>query len=169
MKHPYEEAALYRRWRTGVAEIPPAEVDPVVSLPFVISPSDRIVTAGSCFAQHIAPYLRQHGYHFLETETAHPILSASLASAYGYGMYSARYGNIYTARQLLQLLLAPMEDSNLWMTSGSRRGDFSIPSGPASSRGGTPAIQNTRPTAVSISPPSAACSKNWTTSCSPWA
>jgi hypothetical protein len=104
MKHPYEQAAPYRRWRTGVAEIPAAEVDPVVSLPFVISPSDRIVTAGSCFAQHIAPYLRQHGYHFLETETAHPILSAGLASAYGYGVYSARYGNIYTARQLLQLL-----------------------------------------------------------------
>ena len=103
MKHPYEQAALYRRWRTGVAEIPAAEVDPVVSLPFLISRSDRIVTAGSCFAQHIAHYLRRSGYHFLETETAHPILSSSLASAYGYGVYSARYGNIYTARQLLQL------------------------------------------------------------------
>ena len=29
MKHPYEQAAPYRRWRAGVAEIPAAEVDPV--------------------------------------------------------------------------------------------------------------------------------------------
>jgi hypothetical protein len=122
MKHPYKEAAPYRRWRTGVAEIPAAEVDPVVSLPFVISPSDRVVTAGSCFAQHIAPHLRHRGYHFLETEAAHPILSSSLASAYGYGVYSARYGNIYTARQLLQLLeraygkLQPADD--IWEQEG---------------------------------------------------
>ena len=104
MKHPYEQAAHYRRWRTGVADIPAAEVDPVVSLPFIISRSDRIVTAGSCFAQHMAPCLRECGYLFLETETAHPMLSPSLVSAYGYGVYSARYGNIYTARQLRQLL-----------------------------------------------------------------
>jgi hypothetical protein len=104
MKHPYEQAALYRRWRTGVVEIPPADVDPVVSLPFSISPSDRIVTAGSCFAQHIAPFLRRRGYNFLETEPAHPILTSRLSSTFGYGLYSARYGNVYTARQLLQLL-----------------------------------------------------------------
>jgi hypothetical protein len=104
MKHPYEHAAPYRRWRTGVAELSAVKVDPIVSLPFVISRSDRIVTAGSCFAQHIARHLRQRGYRFLETEAAHPILSADLAAAYGYGVYSARYGNIYTARQLLQLL-----------------------------------------------------------------
>jgi hypothetical protein len=122
MKHPYEHAAPYRRWRTGVAELFAAKVDPIVSMPFVISHSDRIVTAGSCFAQHIARYLRQRGYHFLETETAHPILSPDLAAAYGYGVYSARYGNVYTARQMLQLLrraygrLQPVDD--IWEEDG---------------------------------------------------
>jgi hypothetical protein len=138
MKHPYEHAPPYRRWRTGVAELVAAKVDPIVSLPFVISRSDRIVTAGSCFAQHIARYLRQLGFHFLETETPHPVLSPDLAAAYGYGVYSARYGNIYTARQLLQLLqraygrFQPVDD--VW----EQEGCFFDPFRPGIQPGGYP-------------------------------
>jgi hypothetical protein len=58
-------------------------------------------TAGSCFAQHISKRLRAGGFHFLLAEQA----EIDEASAQGRGFYdfSARYGNIYTARQLLQL------------------------------------------------------------------
>ncbi|WP_370205029.1 GSCFA domain-containing protein [Pararhodobacter marinus] len=64
----------------------------------------RIATAGSCFAQHIGRNLREKGFAYLDAEPAPAQVSPALASEYGYGMYSARYGNIYTARQLLQLL-----------------------------------------------------------------
>jgi hypothetical protein len=103
-EHPYSRAPDYRRWRQAIARTPAAEVDPVVSMPFQITRSDKIVSAGSCFAQHIARRLVRSGYDYLVTETAHPLLSPEIAEAFGYGVYSARYGNLYTARQLLQLL-----------------------------------------------------------------
>jgi hypothetical protein len=80
-----------------------ADVDPVISNALKISVSHRIATAGSCFAQHIARHLRQSGFNFLVTEAAHPIVPPHAAEAHGYGLYTARYGNIYTSRQLLQL------------------------------------------------------------------
>jgi hypothetical protein len=80
------------------------EVDPVVVSKFMITPSDRVVTAGSCFAQHIARHLQMSGFSYFVTETAHPLLDPSLTTDYNYGVFSARYGNVYTSRQLVQLL-----------------------------------------------------------------
>ncbi len=122
MTHPYMNAPDYRRWRRAVADVAPAAVDPVVSLPFRISQEDRIVTAGSCFAQHIARHLRDHGFSFLVTEPAHPVLPQETAEAFNYGLFSARYGNVYTSRQLLQLVrraygrFSPMDD--IWEDDG---------------------------------------------------
>jgi hypothetical protein len=102
-EHPYTNAQPYQRWRQAVGRTPPDSVDPVVRTKFRIARQDRIATAGSCFAQHIARRLRDSGFDFLVTETAHPLLPAPLAESFGYGIYTARFGNIYTARQLLQL------------------------------------------------------------------
>ena len=63
----------------------------------------RIATAGSCFAQHIGRFLRQSGFRYLDTEPPPAFLDEESRGRFGYGMYSARYGNIYTSRQLLQL------------------------------------------------------------------
>ena len=122
MTHPYDGAPDYRRWRKAVADLPLRQVDPVICLPFKITRRDKVMTAGSCFAQHIARHLRQHGFHYLETETAHPLLPLPVASAFNYGIYTARYGNIYTARQLLQLLRRAYgrftPDEDVWVNSG---------------------------------------------------
>ena len=103
MNHPYRNIPDAQRWSRSVAGRASGDIDPVAPPPFQISASSRIVTAGSCFAQHLARHLRQHGYSCLDTEPAHPLLSAELALAFNYGIYAARYGNIYTSRQLLQL------------------------------------------------------------------
>lgn len=103
MSHPYRDAPADRFWRKAVA-LPGIATDPVTPLPFRISPTDRIMTAGSCFAQHISRHLRKSGFDFLVTEPAHPLLPDAVAEAFHYGRFTARYGNIYTARQLLQLL-----------------------------------------------------------------
>lgn len=79
-------------------------VDPVVNFPIRIDPSMRVATAGSCFAQHIARYLRNSGFNYYVTEPGHPILPESVRTKNNYGLFSARYGNIYTARQLVQLV-----------------------------------------------------------------
>jgi len=127
-RHPYEGAPAYRRWRSAVGDVAADALDPVVAMGLKIAPQDKVVTAGSCFAQHIARHLRSNGFGFLVTETAHPILPPAVAEAFQYGVYSARYGNIYTTRQLRQLhqraygRFAPEED--VWIDGQRLRDPF---------------------------------------------
>lgn len=101
--HPYKSLPDKAFWRRSVALPPFSEVDPVGEFNLRITPNCKVATAGSCFAQHIARYLRNSGYNYFVAEPGHPILPESVRNAHNYGLYSARYGNIYTARQLLQL------------------------------------------------------------------
>ncbi len=102
--HPYAHLPPQHFWRSAVAKLPMAEVDPVIGTPrFQIDARTRVATAGSCFAQHISRRLQQRGFAYLVTEPAPPALDADAATRHHYGVYSARYGNLYTARQLLQL------------------------------------------------------------------
>ncbi len=100
-----------------MVETQPGAVDPVVESVFKIGRSDRVATAGSCFAQHIARHLAQSGFNYYVAERAHPLMSAETAEALQYGSYTARYGNVYTARQLGQLfdrafgLFSPAEEA----------------------------------------------------------
>ena len=73
------------------------DLDPVRGAKFTFSPSEPVAAAGSCFAQHIARHLKQAGYNYLQTEE--PLSSTE-------PLFSARFGNIYTVRQLRQLLMA---------------------------------------------------------------
>lgn len=79
-------------------------MDPVSSPSFRIMPQDRVVTAGSCFAQHVARHLVKAGFQHHVTEPGHPLIRQAERNRFNYGVFSARYGNLYTARQLLQLL-----------------------------------------------------------------
>lgn len=100
--HPYAGLPAYAYWRKAISDVPADAVDPVVAPRFVLKPQDKVATAGSCFAQHISKRLRRGGFRFLVTE---PPREGDAESAPGEGAYdfSARYGNIYTARQLAQL------------------------------------------------------------------
>lgn len=101
---PYKSLPASAYWRRAVGAVPPDKIDPVLHPRFAISATDRMATAGSCFAQHIARYMMQSGYTYFVTEPGHALLDAETLKAYNYGTFSARYGNIYTVRQLLQLL-----------------------------------------------------------------
>ncbi len=90
MPNPYTALPDRQMWRKAVAGTPPFALDPSAGEPFRIDRHERIATAGSCFAQHVANALRASGFRFLETES-------------GGDSFSARYGNIYTTRQLIQL------------------------------------------------------------------
>lgn len=104
IQHPYRSLPDKAFWRRSVAEPAPADIDPVGDFKLRITPEMKVATAGSCFAQHIARHLKKSGYNYFVAEQAHAIVPAAVAEANGYGLFSARYGNIYTARQLLQLL-----------------------------------------------------------------
>lgn len=101
--HPYAMLPDHRFWRKAVAGVAADALDPVVATPFTLKTEHRIATAGSCFAQHIANTLRQEGFNFLVSEPAPADLLPDAARQSGYGLFSARFGNIYTARQLVQL------------------------------------------------------------------
>ena len=102
--HPYQALPDSSFWKRSVAGISFDEVDPVVGAKFKIGATDRVVTAGSCFAQHIARHLQSEGFNYFVAEPPHPIVPPDIARRNGYGVFSARYGNVYTARQLVQLI-----------------------------------------------------------------
>ena len=96
MINPYANQPDYAFWRASMAGRAPFDVDPVANVPFVIGATDKVATGGSCFAQHISRRLRDLGFAYLVTE--------GQPEDADYGVFPARFGNIYTARQLLQLL-----------------------------------------------------------------
>jgi hypothetical protein len=102
--HPYSGKPAYQFWKQDPALENPSSFDPVVHTSFTIGKRDPVVTAGSCFAQHVARHLAASGFNFLVTEKPHPIIPPKIADQFNYGLFTARYGNIYTARQLKQLL-----------------------------------------------------------------
>src|ERR1041384_3576007 len=58
MANPYAAQPDYAFWRRSMAGRSAFDVDPVTAVPFVIGPTDKVATAGSCFAQHIAKIAR---------------------------------------------------------------------------------------------------------------
>lgn len=70
----------------------------------LIRPGEPVASAGSCFASNLVPFLEAAGFEYLRTETRNPALSNVRQENLGYENFSAAYGNIYTPRQLLQLL-----------------------------------------------------------------
>lgn len=100
---PYADQPEHAFWRAATNAPPPNAVA-LYKPKFEIEKSDRIATAGSCFAQHVTTRLKARGFSVLDKEPAPDWLTDAEANAYGYRMYSARYGNVYTARQLRQLV-----------------------------------------------------------------
>lgn len=98
--NPYQKLPNDAFWRTAVADCKPNEIRGMWKPKFHFSRSSKIITAGSCFAQHIGRALRAKGYHWVDSEPAPG--SDELKAAYQYGTFSFRTGNIYTARMLNQ-------------------------------------------------------------------
>lgn len=99
---PYSDQPDSAFWSRSVAKKQVADIYPLSSTSFTIDKETKVATAGSCFAQHISKYLDSIGIKPLVTEKSHPIVN-QFGTENQYGLYSARYGNIYTSRQLRQL------------------------------------------------------------------
>jgi hypothetical protein len=102
--HPYKNLPDYCFWNKSVVNIPFSNVDPIINPKFQISMQNKIATAGSCFAQHLARHLSANGFNYFCTELGHEVISQDLKNQFNYGIFSARYGNLYTTKQLLQLI-----------------------------------------------------------------
>lgn len=96
-RHFYVDLPDSSYWKQGVAEASAGTLSPMVAPKFVITRQDKVAAAGSCFAQHILRRLEEQKFNCLVTES--PMRHRDSREA----NFSARYGNIYTSRQLLQL------------------------------------------------------------------
>lgn len=101
--HPYSRQPDQSFWRRFVSDAPWSDVDFVGTPKFILRPEDRVSMAGSCFAQHIARHMRKRGLTPFQTECVHPLTREAGGQDTSYDMFSARYGNVYTSRQCLEL------------------------------------------------------------------
>lgn len=89
---------------------------------FRLTAGNRIATAGSCFAQHFGNRVRSSALRLVDVEPKPAFMSEDAGRRFGYGIYSARYGNIYTARQLRQLVddcrRTKIRQSAIWEQDG---------------------------------------------------
>jgi hypothetical protein len=122
MSNPYEELPPTAFWRSAVGQREPQQIDGLWSAKFPIGRNDRIVTAGSCFAQHLGRALQQAGYAWHDAEPAPAYLSDQVARSFGYGIFSFRTGNIYTVASLRQwtawALGAARPSDEVWAQDG---------------------------------------------------
>jgi hypothetical protein len=102
--HPYIGLPRRQMWKSAVGDIDPLAISEIASPKRKLQPDDVIGSGGSCFAQHIARHLRAAGYTFFDAEPPPEKLNANRHHQFGFGLYSARYGNIYTIAQLRQLI-----------------------------------------------------------------
>jgi hypothetical protein len=121
--HPYEGLPNRAFWRSAVATKHFYNLTDVAN-PFRLGDHDKVATAGSCFAQHIGRQLRQRGMRYLDLEPAPPFLSPGEARRHGFELFSCRFGNIYTARQLLQLAQEALHDRRPRNIVWSRNGRY---------------------------------------------
>jgi hypothetical protein len=111
-RNPYHRQPERSFWRSAVAQVDPDQISDLWQPKFRILKKDAIVTAGSCFAQHIGAALSAHDFNWIDSEPA-PMTAARLKPrpdimseadrrALNYGVFSFRTGNIYTSTALAQ-------------------------------------------------------------------
>ena len=114
--HPYINSPEFSFWDRSISEKAVGEIDPSRGMEsFEISVNDAVMTMGSCFAQHVSQRLSKVGLNYLVSES-HPNGEEFNAEG-GYGVFTARYGNIYTIAQSLQLLkrcLGESIEGDIW-------------------------------------------------------
>lgn len=113
--HPYSDLPDPHFWKRFVSNSPWRDLPLGGKAKFRLNHQSRIATAGSCFAQHIARYLGKAGHGTYIAETPHPLQAEFGGETESYKLFSARYGNIYTTRQCLELFkqafgLVPMTE-----------------------------------------------------------
>lgn len=100
--HPYAQLPRNRFWKTAVAERGGDAFDALWTPRHALARGTRFATAGSCFAQHISRWLQGHGHTWVDSEPAPAGLDERARADGGYGVFSWRTGNIYTAALLRQ-------------------------------------------------------------------
>jgi hypothetical protein len=130
MTNPYKGSVDYQMWRRSVSTVEAHAINPMTNPRFQISADDKVATAGSCFAQHISRRISKIGFNYYCPETVSG-LDAARMQEQSYGVFSARYGNIYTVHQLNQLFDEAVNGQVKHETSWEKNGAFFDPYRPS--------------------------------------
>jgi hypothetical protein len=101
---PYDSIGPQARWDSAVARVARDDFDPQGSARFAFDRSTVFASAGSCFARHLATRLHTSSLRYLRTEPGPAWLDPEQRLRYNYVPLPARFGDVYTSLQLLQLL-----------------------------------------------------------------
>lgn len=134
--NPYDDMPERAFWRPAVSHRAPHEIMDLASPKSRLNRAQRIATAGSCFAQHISRRLEAGDYRVMDMEPAPTWLQRDHWPRFGYGVYSARYGNIYSAAQLRQLVARSLGQLEPEEPVWERDGRFHDPFRPTIEDGG---------------------------------
>jgi hypothetical protein len=63
MNNPYKSLDDHAFWKNGVENVDITFPDKIYNPTWKINDTDKIATMGSCFAQHIAKWLRENGFN----------------------------------------------------------------------------------------------------------
>ncbi len=122
MRSPYQDLPPQAFWRSAVVEQNAQTLAHLYAPKFDITAQTSLMTAGSCFAQHMHRALIGANWNVLNAEPMGVYAPKELRAQFGYGIYSARYGNIYTARQLLELIQEALGERDdpapIWQRDG---------------------------------------------------
>lgn len=102
--HPYQQQPDWAFWRRAVSDTAWRDIDLIGTPKFRLARDAKVATTGSCFAQHITRHMRQRGLQPLVVEQAHPLELAAGRDVKDYDSFSARYGNVYSSRQMVELV-----------------------------------------------------------------
>ena len=113
--HPYKAMPDRRFWSRAVSKGFNAAQIATLPVP-LLKAGQKVMSAGSCFAATLVPYLEKGGFQYLRTHIRHPDFQTAPPENYSYDTFSSAYGNVYTAKHLVQLTrrclgkFSPQED-----------------------------------------------------------
>lgn len=99
---PYASQPERSFWRTAVADKGPFELSDIWRPEINLNEKTKIITYGSCFAQHISKKLISREFSWLNLEKAPHGMKPRSEIDFNYGVFSSRTGNIYTSTMLEQ-------------------------------------------------------------------
>lgn len=100
--NPYSDLPARNFWSPAVGKREVLEIDELWVPKWPVKPTDKVVTFGSCFAQHFGRALLERGYDWTNMEAPPIGLGDVGVEKFNYNVFSARTGNIYTTNILRQ-------------------------------------------------------------------
>ncbi len=120
--NPYTNLSEKSFWRSAIADLNIFDIHDLWDPKFAFDRHHNVSTFGSCFAQHFSRALITRGYNWYNAEPGPAAFSPAVLKKYGYGVFSARTGNIYTVRAFKQWLMwafgKKRVPSEFWQSDG---------------------------------------------------